>query len=253
MKKIIILSLSVVFLTCAAVAQNKKPAPKTTTVSAKKTTSGKMSLPVFKNLTDSASYAIGLSVINFYKQQGVTKLNASLVAKAIEDIQSNKPALINEQTANNCMMNLMNQKAAEKSAPNIAEGEKFLVENKKRKGVITTASGLQYEIVRLGDGEKPSATDSVTCHYSGRLLNGTVFDESYNNPQTGGKPVTFTLTRVIAGWVEGLQLMPTGSKFIFYVPYQLGYGPGDNDPIPGGSTMIFEIELIKVIKTKGGE
>jgi FKBP-type peptidyl-prolyl cis-trans isomerase len=245
MKKNIILSLSVLCFTYAADAQNKKPVPKTTTVSAKKTTSGKMNLPVFKNLTDSASYAIGLSVVNFYKQQGVDKINASLVAKAINDIQSNKPALISEQAANNCMMDLMNLKAAEKSKPNILEGEKFLVQNKKRKEVITTASGLQYEIIRLGEGEKPtSAADSVTCHYSGRLLNGTVFDNSYDR----GQPITFCLNRVIAGWTEGLQLMPTGSKFIFYVPYQLGYGPGDNDPIPGGSTLIFEIELLKVKK-----
>jgi FKBP-type peptidyl-prolyl cis-trans isomerase len=247
MKKNIILSLSVLFFNYASIAQNKKPVPKTTTVSAKKTTSGKMNLPVFKNLTDSASYAIGLSVINFYKQQGVDKINASLVAKAINDIQSNKPALFDEQTANNCMMNLMNLKAAEKSGPNIAEGEKFLAQNKKRKEVITTASGLQYEIIKLGEGEKPaSAGDSVTCHYSGRFLNGTVFDASRTNPQTGGEPITFSLNRVITGWTEGLQLMPTGSKFIFYVPYQLGYGPGDYNTIPGGSTLIFEIELLKV-------
>jgi FKBP-type peptidyl-prolyl cis-trans isomerase len=249
MKKIIILSFSVLFLMTAAQAQNKKPAPKPLSTGGKKTISTIKGLPVFKNLTDSASYAIGLSVINFYKQQGVDKINASLVAKAINDIQSNKPALIDEQTANNCMMNLMNLKAAEKSGPNIAEGEKFLAQNKKRKEVITTASGLQYEIIKLGDGERPSsAADSVTCHYSGRFLNGTVFDASRTNPQTGGEPITFSLGRVITGWTEGLQLMPTGSKFIFYVPYQLGYGPGDYNTIPGGSTLIFEIELLKVVK-----
>jgi FKBP-type peptidyl-prolyl cis-trans isomerase len=243
MKKNIILSFSVLILTTVVFAQNKKPAAKNVIVTSKKS----VPVKIFKNLTDSASYAIGLSVVNFYKQQGVNKINASLVAKAINDIQSNKPALLNEQTANNCMMDLMNLKAAEKSGPNIAEGEKFLAQNKKRKEVITTTSGLQYEIVRLGEGEKPVATDSVTCHYSGRLLNGTPFDNSYDR----GQPVTFSLSRVIAGWTEGLQLMPTGSKFIFYVPYQLGYGPGDNDPIPGGSTLIFEIELLKV--TKAGQ
>ncbi len=252
MKKIIILSFSVLFLITAVHAQNKKTVPKkTVTVAGKKTIPAKTSSSVLKNLTDSASYAIGLSVVNFYKQQGVDKINASLVAKAINDIQSNKQALISEQAANNCMMDLMNRKAAEKSGPNIAEGEKFLAQNKKRKEVITTASGLQYEIIKLGEGEKPtSATDSVTCHYSGRFLDGAIFDASRTNQQTGGEPITFALNRVITGWTEGLQLMPTGSKFIFYIPYQLAYGPGDYNSIPGGSTLIFEIELLKVAKQR---
>lgn len=248
MKKTILLSFSVLFLMAAAHAQNKKPVPKKKLpVGGKKTIPLKASASVLKNLTDSASYAIGLSVVNFYKQQGVDKINATMVAKAINDIQSNKPALISEQAANNCMMDLMNQKAAEKSGPNIAEGEKFLAQNKKRKEVITTVSGLQYEIVRLGEGEKPNAdTDTVTCHYSGRLLDGTPFDNSYDR----GQPLVITLNRVIAGWTEGMQLMPTGSKFIFYIPYQLAYGPADYNTIPGGSTLIFEIELLKVAKLK---
>lgn len=247
MKKTIILSFSVLFLMAASHAQNKKPVTKPVSTGGKKTIPVKTSSSVLKNLTDSASYAIGLSVVNFYKQQGVDKINASMVAKAINDIQSNKPAMITEQAANNCMMDLMNQKAAEKSGPNIAEGGKFLAENKKRKGVITTASGLQYEIVRLGEGEKPNAdTDTVTCHYSGRLLDGTPFDNSYDR----GQPLIITLNRVIAGWTEGMQLMPTGSKFIFYIPYQLAYGPADYNTIPGGSTLIFEIELLKVAKLK---
>jgi FKBP-type peptidyl-prolyl cis-trans isomerase FklB len=197
-----------------------------------------------KNLNDSASYAIGLSVVNFYKQQGMTKLNATLVTKAINDILNNKKPLFSDSTANVVMNKCLNSLQEEKTKPNIQAGIDFLKQNKTRPGVITTASGLQYEIVTEGAGEKPGPRDSVTCHYIGTLLDGTPFDNSYDR----GQPITFALNKVIAGWTEGLQLMGVGSKYILYIPHELGYGTFDYGPIPGGSTLKFEIELLAVKK-----
>lgn len=197
-----------------------------------------------KSLLDSASYAVGLSVINFYKQQGITKLNSTLVTKAMNDVLAGKKPLLDDAAANAVLNNFMMSLQAQKSKPNIDAGQKFLAENKKKPGVITTASGLQYEILRDSTGPKPVATDSVTCHYKGTLLNGTVFDNSYDR----GQPITFSLGGVIKGWTEGLQLMSVGSKYKFYVPYTLGYGPTDYGPIPGGSMLTFEVELLAIKK-----
>ena len=127
---------------------------------------------------------------------------------------------------------------------NKEEGEKFLAENALREGVITTASGLQYEVIKMGKGKKPVATDNVKVHYHGTLTNGTVFDSSVDR----NEPITFGLTQVIAGWTEGLQLMPGGSKFKFYIPQQLGYGSQQAGSIPPYSTLIFEVELLGIEK-----
>ncbi len=198
-----------------------------------------------KNLSDSASYAVGMSVATFYKQQGLTKLNANLVSKAISDILGNKKGLLDDATANTVLNNYMMILQGQKSKPNIDEGEAFLKQNKSKPGVKTTASGLQYEVLKEGDGAKPSAEDSVTCHYKGTLLNNPVpFDDSYSR----GTPITFSLQGVIKGWTEGLQLMSIGSKYKFYVPYTLGYGASDYGPIPGGSMLTFEVELLEIKK-----
>ncbi|HWR32372.1 MAG TPA: FKBP-type peptidyl-prolyl cis-trans isomerase [Chitinophagaceae bacterium] len=197
-----------------------------------------------KSLIDSASYAVGLSVANFYMQQGIKKLNSSMVSKAIGDVLAGKKLLLDDETANGVLNNFMMAIQAEKSKPNIDAGKKFLAENKKKPGVITTASGLQYEILRDTTGPKPTATDSVTCHYKGTLLDGSVFDNSYDR----GQPITFSLGGVIKGWTEGLQLMSVGSKYKFYVPYTIGYGASDYGPIPGGSMLTFEVELLEIRK-----
>lgn len=197
-----------------------------------------------KSLLDSASYAVGLSVINFYKQQGISKLNSALVTKAMNDVLAGKKPLLDDAAANGVLNNFMMALQAEKSKPNIDAGQKFLAQNKTKPGVKTTASGLQYEILRDSTGPKPTAADSVTCHYRGTLLNGTVFDNSYDR----GHPITFSLGGVIKGWTEGLQLMSVGSKYKFYVPYTLGYGANDYGPIPGGSMLTFEIELLEIKK-----
>lgn len=195
-----------------------------------------------KNLHDSASYAIGVSVANFYRVQGITKLNAELVARAISDALSDQGAPMDDNTINQVLNAFLNKLQQEKVNARLDSGKKFLEANKLRPEVKTTASGLQYEVISEGSGPKPGPTDMVTCHYRGTLINGFEFDSSFKR----GQPATFALNRVIAGWTEGLQLMNTGSKFKFYIPHNLGYGLYDNGAIPGGSVLIFEVELISV-------
>ncbi|MBP5659234.1 MAG: FKBP-type peptidyl-prolyl cis-trans isomerase [Paludibacteraceae bacterium] len=124
------------------------------------------------------------------------------------------------------------------------QGEKFLEENKLREGVIVTESGLQYEVLKMGKGKKPAATDRVKVHYHGTLTDGTVFDSSVER----GEPIVFGLNQVIPGWTEGVQLMPVGSKFRFYIPQELGYGERAAGSIPPYSTLIFEVELLDIEK-----
>lgn len=195
-------------------------------------------------LNDSASYAVGISVANFYKQQGVPTLNSQLVSKAIDDVMGGKTVLFDDATANTVMNDYMNKCQAEKSKKTIDSGEQFLAQNKLKAGVITTATGLQYEIIKEGSGARPTANDSVTCHYRGTLLDGTPVDNSYDR----GQPLTFFLGRVVKGWSEGVQLMTVGSTYKFYIPYTLGYGVNDYGPIPGGSVLVFEITLLDIKK-----
>lgn len=196
------------------------------------------------NKVDSASYSIGLTFASFYKQQGITQINTSIISKAINDVLVSKKTLLKDELVNSVMNNYMAKLQAEKSKPTIEAGQKFLAANKLKPGVKTTASGLQYEVITEGTGEKPSAEDSVTCHYRGTFINGTGFDNSYDR----GAPLTFALSGVIPGWTEALQLMAVGSKYKFYVPYTLGYGAFDYNTIPGGSMLIFEIDLLAVKK-----
>ena len=237
MKKIVIciVLVATVFLVNAQSKTGSKPVVKPPQKTA---TSG---LPL-KTLEDSANYAMGLSVANFYKSQGVTKINSAIVTRAINDALSGKSVLLNDMQANTCMMTYLNKQQMTKSKPTIDAGENFLAANKKKQGVTTTASGLQYEIMTQGTGPKPTMKDSVVCNYKGTFLNGTEFDNSYSR----GTPAEFALNRVISGWTEVLQLMPVGSKYKVYVPYQLGYGSGDYQGIPGGSLLIFEIELLGI-------
>ncbi|MCD6011330.1 MAG: FKBP-type peptidyl-prolyl cis-trans isomerase [Flavipsychrobacter sp.] len=132
---------------------------------------------------------------------------------------------------------------SDKSAANLKAGEDFLAANKQKPGVTETASGLQYEVITQGDGPKPTAFNTVTCHYHGTLINGTIFDSSVQR----GRPASFPLNQVISGWTEGLQLMPQGSKWRFFIPPSLGYGNRQVGPTIGpNSTLIFEVELIDI-------
>lgn len=225
-----------------ALAGSLAAAAQTKTTTAKKPVAKPAATQALKTLNDSASYAVGVSVANFYKQQGISKLNSAIVARAINDVGLNKKTLLSDADANEVMMRCINLAQQEKSGPNITAGETFLATNKEKAGVKTTASGLQYEVVTQGTGPTPTADDSVVCHYSGTLLDGTEFDNSYKR----GEPITFAVGGVIRGWTEALQLMPVGSKYKLYVPQQLAYGTNDVGSIPAGSVLIFDVELLEI-------
>jgi FKBP-type peptidyl-prolyl cis-trans isomerase len=196
---------------------------------------------LIKSFEDSANYGMGVNAAEFYKQQGVTRIKAPIVTAGINHAMSGKQ-LFNDQKANNVMMIFLTQQQEMKSKPNIEAGEKFLAENKNKPGVTTTISGLQYEVLTQGAGVKPALTDTVVCHYRGTFLSGGEFDNSYSR----GAPAEFPVLGVIKGWTEVLQLMPVGSKYKVFVPYQLAYGLADMQGIPGGSLLVFEIELLRV-------
>jgi FKBP-type peptidyl-prolyl cis-trans isomerase FklB len=203
------------------------------------------SAPALKTAEDSLSYAIGLSVAGFYKEQGVQNVNASIVAKAINDVLKTGKPLLNDQQANSCIINFVQKTKAEKAGPYKKAGQAFLAENKTKPGVITLPSGLQYMVLKEGTGPKPVATDKVKCHYEGTLIDGTVFDSSIKR----GEPIEFAVTGVIPGWTEALQLMPVGSKWKLFIPSDLGYGDqGAGAAIKPGSTLIFEVELLDIVK-----
>ena len=130
-----------------------------------------------------------------------------------------------------------------KNKPTIDAGKKFLAENKKRPGVKVTPSGLQYEIVTVGTGKRPTKNDKVSCNYTGAFIDGTEFNNSYKM----GGPISFDVNGVIKGWTEALQMMPVGSKWKLYIPYNLAYGPGQYQAIPGGSALVFEIDLLEIV------
>jgi FKBP-type peptidyl-prolyl cis-trans isomerase FklB len=238
MKKSILLAAALISIT-AATAQTK-PAPKP-----KPAVKPAAPAPVLKSAIDSFSYSIGLSIANFYKQQGITKINTNLVSKAISDATANKKTLLTEEEMNMSISNYLQKLKAEKSAANRQAGDAFLAENKKKPGVVTLPSGLQYQIIKEGTGEKPTINDKVKCHYHGTLLNGTVFDSSVDR----GQPIDFAVGGVIQGWVEALQLMPVGSKWKLFIPSNLAYGDNQAGPyILPGSTLIFDVELIDIVK-----
>ncbi|MDD6553511.1 MAG: FKBP-type peptidyl-prolyl cis-trans isomerase [Prevotellaceae bacterium] len=189
------------------------------------------------------SYALGLSIGRQLHDMGAQDLNIDDFAAAIKDVLADRKPQISDAEAQQLLQQFFEQKNAEMTAKLKAEGQQFLEENGKKPGVITTASGLQYQVLREGNGQRPKATDEVECHYEGTLINGQKFDSSYDRGQTA----TFPLNQVIAGWTEGLQLMQEGAKYRFFIPYQLGYGErGAGQTIPPFATLIFDVELIKV-------
>jgi FKBP-type peptidyl-prolyl cis-trans isomerase FklB len=240
MKKLFFASVISLVTVAVVQAQSKPVAKPSAKVAAKPASVG----TTLKNMVDSASYAIGVSEARFMKQQGITRINSSIVAKAIEDVMNNKTVALNDQQCNTAVMGYIGKIQQEKSKGAIEAGEKFLAENKKRAEVKTAPSGLQYEVLKEGNGVRPTADDTVICHYAGKLVNGTEFESSYKT----GQPITFELRRVIPGWTEGLQYMTVGSKYRLFIPYNLAYGTQDNGPIPGGSTLIFDVELLDVKK-----
>lgn len=191
---------------------------------------------------DKVSYALGMSIGHQLQQMSATELNIDDFAQAIKDVFAAK-AQLTDAEAQTAVQTFFQQKAEEQAAAAKAEGENFLAENAKKPGVKTLPSGLQYEVLREGNGRKPTATDEVECHYEGTLINGQVFDSSYRR----GETATFGLNQVIKGWTEGLQLMQEGAKYRFFIPYNLAYGEqGAGQAIPPYAALIFDVELIKV-------
>jgi FKBP-type peptidyl-prolyl cis-trans isomerase len=213
----------------------------------KKTAKAAVVAPAQEKLTilDSASYSFGLKVAQGLKSDGVDRLNYSLLAKAMEDVFNDRETLLTDEQASSSIGIFLEAASKSRFASLLEEGEKFLATNKVKTGITTTESGLQYEVLKAGSGAKPKLEDDVTVHYKGSLLNGKQFDSSYDR----GEPIELQLNRVIPGWTEGLQLMPEGSKYRFFIPYQLAYGErGAGQDIPPYSTLIFEVELIKIGK-----
>jgi FKBP-type peptidyl-prolyl cis-trans isomerase len=239
MKKILI--PVVMMLTINATAQTTKPATaKKPAVKPATTTT------VLKNQVDSLSYAIGVLDGTFFKTQGVNTVNGQMLGKGFSDVINGKP-LCSPEVANEIVRREMQRMSQARVQPNIDQGKKFLDENRKKPGVKETASGLQYEVITMGTGRKPVEADMVRVHYDGFLLNGTKIDSSRDR----GEPYNTKMTDVIRGWTEGLELMPVGSRFKFYIPYTLGYGvQGSGETIPGGSTLVFDIELIDILTNK---
>ncbi len=204
--------------------------------------------PPFKDTKEKASYSIGVSIGKNFKNQGAD-LNLETVLQGMKDAVEGKKTLMTDQEIQETMMSFsaqMRAKAQEKQKEagekNRKEGEAFLAENKKKDGVKTTPSGLQYKVITMGTGTKPTTNDTVVTHYRGTLIDGTEFDSSYKR----GEPATFPVTGVIKGWTEALQLMPVGSKWQLFIPSDLAYGPNGRPSIPPSSTLLFDLELISI-------
>ena len=199
---------------------------------------------------DSVSYSIGMFMGKNMKKDGFEVIDQKVFMKAMDEMMKDEDTQIELEQAGKVLNDFVAKKMQVDNKPLIAEGEKFLADNSKKEGVTTLPSGLQYEILKEGSGAKPGLTDMVKTHYHGTLLNGKVFDSSVDR----GEPATFGVTQVIAGWTEALQLMPVGSKWKLYLPYNLAYGERGNRGIAPFSTLIFEIELLDIMKKndKGG-
>ena len=190
------------------------------------------------------SYCVGMSIAGSLMQQDLEGISPEVLAEAISDVFAGKETKYTPEMANSIIENYLKVAGEAKFAQNKSLGESFLKENAAKTGVLTTASGLQYEVLTQGSGAKPAATSMVTVHYHGTLIDGTVFDSSVERDQ----PATFGVHQVIPGWTEALQLMETGSKYRLYIPQELAYGA---HPHPGGaikpySALIFDVELLEV-------
>ena len=199
---------------------------------------------------DKLSYALGIGIGSQLAGMGAKELNIDDFAQAIKDVISGSELKVDNAEAQTLVQNFFQEQEAKQQAAAAeagqaakAAGEAFLAENGKKDGVVTLPSGLQYQVLKEGDGKKPSATDQVVCHYEGTLIDGTVFDSSYQRNQ----PATFGLNQVIPGWTEGVQLMQEGAKYRFFIPYNLAYGErGAGAQIPPFAALVFDVELIEV-------
>ena len=199
---------------------------------------------------DKLSYALGIGIGSQLAGMGAKELNIDDFAQAIKDVISGAGLKVDNAEAQTLVQNFFQEQEAKQQAAAAeagkaakAAGEAFLTENAKKDGVVTLPSGLQYQVLKEGNGKKPSATEQVVCHYEGTLIDGTVFDSSYKR----NEPATFGLNQVIAGWTEGVQLMSEGAKYRFFIPYNLAYGErGAGAQIPPFAALVFDVELIQV-------
>lgn len=199
---------------------------------------------------DKLSYALGIGIGSQLAGMGAKELNIDDFAQAIKDVISGSELKVDNAEAQTLVQNFFQEQEAKQQAAAAeagkaakAAGEAFLAENGKKDGVVTLPSGLQYQVLKEGNGKKPSATDQVVCHYEGTLIDGTVFDSSYQRNQ----PATFGLNQVIPGWTEGVQLMQEGAKYRFFIPYNLAYGEhGAGAQIPPFAALVFDVELKEV-------
>lgn len=200
---------------------------------------------------DKLSYALGIGIGSQLAGMGAKGLNIDDFAQAVKDVISGTPLKVNNAEAQSLVQAFFQeqeekQRAAAAEAGKVAkaDGESFLADNAKKEGVVVLPSGLQYQVLKEGNGKKPSATDQVKCHYEGTLIDGTIFDSSYQR----NEPATFGLNQVIAGWTEGVQLMSEGAKYRFFIPYNLAYGErGAGAQIPPFAALVFDVELLKVL------
>lgn len=194
---------------------------------------------------DKVSYALGLSIGNNFQNSGIKDLQVEDFIKGLTDVMEEKQPAITYDEAKEVFNEYFIKLQKEKMEINKKAGEEFLHINKGRAGVVELPSGLQYQVLKQGNGAKPSATDKVKCHYHGTLINGTVFDSSVQR----GQPAVFGVNQVIPGWVEALQLMPVGSKWRLFIPSNLAYGEhGAGEMIEPNSTLIFDVELLDIVK-----
>lgn len=196
-----------------------------------------------KTEMEKVSYSLGVNVAKSVKSQGLESIDADAVARAFKDVFEDNKLEVSEEESNAILQEYFTKLGSKANDANLAEGKKFLEENAKREGVVTTASGLQYEVLNKGEGDSPKETDKVTVHYHGTLIDGTVFDSSVDR----GQPATFPVNGVIPGWVEALQLMSPGAKFKLFIPSSLAYGErGAGGSIGPNATLVFEVELISI-------
>lgn len=236
-------------ITSQAQAQDKSKEPAQKPKAEAPAAPGKIA---FKDQRDKVSYSIGLNIGKSMKSQGVD-VDFETMLKGLKDGASGATPSLTEdeiQVVMTAFQQEMMAKQSEKGNKAKKEGEDFLAANKKKEGIKTTESGLQYKVIKQGTGPKPKPSDTVAAQYRGTFIDGSEFDSSAKH---GGKPVEFPVTGVIPGWTEALQLMTVGSKWQLFIPSDLAYGPTGSPPaIPGGSTLIFDIELVSIVKEKGG-
>ncbi len=224
-------------MVCVTYAQTKKPSAKPAIANTP--------VKIILSSNDSLSYAMGVQTAEYYKSQGAEKINTAMIKKAYDDVFNNKTLLISPEQCNMTIQNKLQEFMTQKVNTEKEASAKFLEENKKRPGVITLPSGLQYEIITKGEGATPQAADTIKANYIGSLINGKEFDNSYNR----NEPITIPVGGVIRGWIEALQLMPVGSKWKLYIPSDIGYGDrgAGGGAIPGGAALIFTIELLDIV------